>query len=394
MGFITGSNIRVLLSASALALFASLTVADASSFKVLYSFTGGSNGGYPMSLTRDSNGNLYGAEGQPAGYGSVFKLAPNGSLDIYYLLKGGEGASGVFVDSNGSLWVTVSGGGTGCGVIFEIRPTGREVLKHTFTGSPTDGCNPTATLITNQHGEFYGTSIGGGKYNGGSVFKLASDGSESLLHSFGLERGGNFPYAGLLMDGSGNLYGTDAGEGRKDSGTVFKIVPDGAETVLYTFKGPPRDGSVSDGTLITDQLGNFYGTLRDGGLAGCDSNEGCGAVYQLTPDGVETILHFFTGKHGDGGNPVGGLIADQADNFYGTTYYGGGGCSIDVYGCGMVFKFTPDGTETSLYSFSKKNGANGAFPISGVVADSSGNLYGTAYSGGAYGYGTVFKVTP
>ena len=144
-----------------------------------------------------------------------------------------------------------------------------------------------------------------------------------------------------------------------------------------------------------DQLGNFYGTLTDGGRAGCSGNEGCGAVYKLAPDGTETILHFFTGKHGDGENPDAGVIADSVGNLYGTTYYGGGKCTLEpAYGCGTVFKLAPNGTETILYSFDQKNGANGAFPISGLIADRSGNLYGTASMGGAYGYGTVFEITP
>ena len=118
-------------------------------------------------------------------------------------------------------------------------------------------------------------------------------------------------------------------------------------------------------------------------------------MFKLAPDGTETILHFFTGKHGDGGNPIAGLVADSAGNLYGTTYYGGGSCALEqAYGCGTVFKLAPDGTETILYSFSRKNGANGAFPAASLIFDGAGNLYGTASGGGQYGYGTVFEVTP
>ena len=164
--------------------------------------------------------------------------------------------------------------------------------------------------------------------------------------------------------------------------------------MLYAFKGSPNDASEPSGTLISGASGNLYGTLLTSGRAGCGGGDGCGAVFELTPSGTETVLHFFTGKRGDGGNPVGGVIADGTGNMYGTTLYGGGHCQVDVYGCGTVFGIAPDGTETILYSFSAKNGANGALPSAGLAMDRSGNLYGTAIQGGAYGYGTAFEITP
>jgi uncharacterized repeat protein (TIGR03803 family) len=401
MGFTTGSNIRALLSAIALALFASLTVAQASTFKVLYSFAGGNDGGYPNSLIRDSSGNLYGTGGQPTGYGSVFKLAPNGSLDIYYLLKGGEGPSGVVVDSNGSLWVTVLGGGTGCGVIFEIRPTGREALKHTFTGQPTDGCGPVAALIKTGHGNFFGTTTSGGKHqDGGTVFELSTDGSDKIIYNFCRKincTDGDDTVAGLITDQNNNFYGTTASGGGGHCkfgnftghicGTVFKLTRDGTETVLYKFKGSPNDGAQPSG-VIMDQAGNLYGTAAGGGLSGpeCEQNFGCGIVFKLAPDGIETVLHFFTGKNGDGGNPYSGLVADSVGNLYGSTPYGG-----DRNHNGTVFKIATDGTETVIHTF---NGINGANPYTGLVADGAGNLYGATVYGGTYNYGTVFKITP
>jgi uncharacterized repeat protein (TIGR03803 family) len=199
----------------------------------------------------------------------------------------------------------------------------------------------------------------------------------------------------VLINADADLYGTDIYGGPKNFGTVFEIAPGGAETVLRTFKGSPSDGAEPQGGVIMDGMGNLYGTLRSGGHSGCDSDSGCGAVFKLASDGTETILHFFSGKHGDGGNPVAGLTADQAGNLYGTTEYGGGSCTLEeAYGCGTVFRIMPDGTEAILYFFSRQNGANGAFPMSGLVADGAGNLYGTASGGGAYGYGNVFEITP
>ncbi|HWY13697.1 MAG TPA: choice-of-anchor tandem repeat GloVer-containing protein [Rhizomicrobium sp.] len=393
---------RILTGAFALAVLIFPDSAEATTFKVLYSFTGGSNGGNPISLTRDSNGNLYGAEGQPPGVGSVFKLAPSGSLDIHYLLKGGEGATGVVVDSNGSLWVTVLGGGTGCGVIFEIRPTGREALKHTFTGQPTDGCGPVAALIKTGHGNFSGTTTSGGKHqDGGTVFELSTDGSDKIIYNFCRKincTDGGDTAAGLIMDQSGNFYGTSSSGGGAHCafgnftghicGTVFKLTRDGTESVLYKFKGSPNDGAQPSGGVIMDQTGNFYGTAAGGGLSGpeCEQNFGCGIAFKLAPDGTETVLHFFTGKNGDGGNPVAGLVADSMGNLYGSTPYGG-----DRNHNGTVFKIAADGTETVIHTF---NGTNGASPYSGLVADGAGNLYGTSEYGGTYGYGTVFEITP
>ncbi|HEY2444829.1 MAG TPA: choice-of-anchor tandem repeat GloVer-containing protein [Rhizomicrobium sp.] len=195
----------------------------------------------------------------------------------------------------------------------------------------------------------------------------------------------------------GNFYGTTQSGGRlgcgNECGTVFKLAPDGTESVLFKFKGPPNDGNNPDGNLIIDQSGNYFGTLFVGGRAGCYAEQGCGAVFKLAPDGTETIPHFFTGKNGDGSNPSAGLISDSAGNLYGTTEFGGGrGCIISSGGCGTVFEIATNGTESVLHSFGKGN--NGAIPASGLVADGAGNLYGTASHGGGNGYGTVFEITP
>jgi uncharacterized repeat protein (TIGR03803 family) len=248
-------------------------------------------------------------------------------------------------------------------------------------------------MIMDASGNFYGTTVGCGKYNGGGVFKLAADGTESLIHSFNLNRSGFFPFAGLITDANANLYGADAAGGRKDDGTVFEIAPDGTETVLHTFKGSPTDGSLPDGTLISDQSGALYGTTNGGGRAGCFTDSGCGTVFKLAPDRTETVLHYFKGGRADGANPTAGLIADTGGNLFGTTEYGGGDNACNgVDGCGTIFEIAPDGTETMLHSFG--DGSEGANPVAGLVADGKGNFYGTASRGGEYGYGTVFEITP
>ena len=159
-------------------------------------------------------------------------------------------------------------------------------------------------------------------------------------------------------------------------------------TVLHKFKGPP-DGGFPNGGVIVDSKGNLYGTTSEGGTGSCDG--GCGTVFRLSPSGKVTILYSFTGTNGDGKYPQGGLVRDISGNFYGTTYGGGtSGAACDGYGCGTVFMMDSAGHETVLYSFS--GGVDGATPEAGVVRDSKGNLYGTTKLGGLYEWGTVFMV--
>jgi uncharacterized repeat protein (TIGR03803 family) len=217
------------------------------------------------------------------------------------------------------------------------------------------------------------------------VVGLASGASAqtlTTLHSFGQGSDGRSPVAGLIFDASGNLYGTTLGGGANEKGTVFKLSPSGSETVLYSFTGG-SDGGAPYAGLIFDSSGNLYGTTSDGGNpADCDSS-GCGTVFKLTPSGSETVLHSFTGGS-DGGDPYAGLIFDASGNVYGTTESG--------FSSGTVFKVTPSGSETVLHKFA--GGSDGGNPGAGLIADASGNLYGTTGDGGADGYGTVFKVTP
>jgi uncharacterized repeat protein (TIGR03803 family) len=238
------------------------------------------------------------------------------------------------MDDKSNLWGTTGGGGLGGGVIFKINSRDKEKLIHTFEGSPNDGCDAGGAMVVGG-GSFYGTTFGCGKYGYGTVFTLAPDGSESLFYSFKGGRDGFNPDAGLIIDAQGNLYGTtDYGgkvsactNGAGGCGTVFRLAPNGTKTVLYKFKGSPGDGYLPQGNVIMDASGILYGTLFWGGLAGCDSNRGCGAVFKLAPDRSETVLHFFKGGRSDGANPPAGLVADAAGNLFGTTLQGGGGSS-------------------------------------------------------------------
>jgi uncharacterized repeat protein (TIGR03803 family) len=189
----------------------------------------------------------------------------------------------------------------------------------------------------------------------------------------------------LLPDGKGGFFGTANGGGADRLGTVFALSKAGALTVLHTFAGG-SDGDAPIAGLIADKAGNLYGTTKLGG-AGC-SGFGCGTVYEIAADGTGTVLYAFTGGS-DGGNPVGGLIADAAGNLYGTTEFGGSGKGCGGTGCGTVFRLAPGGALTVLYTFT--GGSDGAQPVASLIKDAKGNLYGTTLFGGT-GYGVAFKI--
>jgi uncharacterized repeat protein (TIGR03803 family) len=224
--------------------------------------------------------------------------------------------------------------------VFKVTPSGSETILHSFSGFPSDGAYPQAGLIADASGNFYSTTSSGGASNGGTVFEVTPSGSETILHSFsGLPSDGAYPQAGLIADASGNLYGTTSHGGENGNGTVFKLMnQDGTwtETVLYSFGSSSADGQVPYAGLIADASGNLYGTTFNGG----DSTNrchgaACGTVFKVTPSGTETVLYSFTGS--DGENPFGGLIAGTFGGLYGTTYQGG------AYGDGTVFKLTGAG---------------------------------------------------
>ncbi len=252
-------------------------------------------------------------------------------------------------------------------------------VLYVFQGA-SDAASPFGAMVKGNKGR-YGATYYGGANDVGTVFKLASDGTESVLHSFAGGSDGANPQTDLITDATGNLYGTTSAGGTTNCGTVFRVKPNGHETVLYTFKCRP-DGFTPNGGLVMDSAGNLYGTTYGGGAP----NQG--TVFKLAPDGTETILYSFQGGS-DAAYPVAGLIIDKKGNLFGTTYGGGDA------GLGTVFKLSPKGKETVLYSF--KGGSDGANPFAKVIADASGSLYGTTWAGGGSGCngngcGTVFSV--
>jgi len=316
---------------------------------------------------------------------------------IHAFKLGGDGGfpyASLLADKQGNFTGTTQWGGTstqctnGCGTVFRLTADGAESVLYSFcpASSCADGEQPLAGLIADKAGDLYGTTYLGGAHDLGTVFRLAPDGTESVLWSFGAKSGdGAYPLASLILDGAGNLYGTTSGGGHDGKcrhmgigcGTVFRLAPDGTEVVLYRFDGK-RDGGNPYAELIRDKAGNLYGTTLFGGRGQS------GTVFRLAPDGAETVLsHFQNGL--DFQSPHGGLIADRAGNLYGTTFLGGG------YGMGSVFKITPKGEATALHVFS---GGDGEYPESRLVMDAAGNLYGTTSEGGAENDGTVFELAP
>ena len=339
---------------------------------VLHSFTQTPDGAYPdAGLVLDAEGNLYGttiAGGAYSGIygnggGTVFEIASAGVETVLYsfCLKAnctdGDSPSGLVRDAQGNLYgTTESGGGhlrscenLSCGTIFKVYKKGKKFVEdrlYSFTGKADSG-NPKAGLVLDSQGNLYGTTTyDWGHDEWGTVFKESVVGGkwkETVLYHFtgGV---GTAPYAGLVLDAQGNLYGTTAGGGTYDQGTVFKLDTTGKETALYSFTGTAGDGASPQAGLVRDAQGNLYGTTVSGGDASCDAPYGCGTVFKIDASGNETVLYRFTGTGGDGEFPYAGLVQDGQGNLYGTTFNGGSASCSNGYGgvgCGIVFKLTP-----------------------------------------------------
>ena len=234
----------------------------------------------------------------------------------------------------------------------------------------TNGAQPYyGSLVQGTDGNFYGTTYAGGALGEGTIFKITPEGTLTTLYSFAGSTDGLRPYGGLIQSTDGNLYGTTYQGGANSAGTIFKITPGGTLTTLYSFTNG-SDGELPYAGLIQSTDGSFYGTTF-------------GTIFKITPGGTLTTLYNFTGQP----RPHGGLIQAMDGNFYGTTQYGG------AYGEGTIFKITPGGTLTTLYSFGSAL-ADGAFPLSGLIQATDGNLCGTTSGGGAHGEGMIFEITP
>lgn len=274
--------------------------------------------------------------------------------------------------------------------------------------STSDAYRPNAALIQGKDGALYGTTSNGGTHDNGAIFKIALDGQYQVLYSFGSNPDdGTVPTAALVQGSDGNFYGTTVTGGSNhcinypgsggNCGTVFKVTPQGVESLVYSFGASPNDGANPSGSLIQASDGNFYGTTLSGGSGTCGVSisvpHSCGTVFRMTPGGIVTVLHSFGGR-GDGISPQGSLIQGQDGALYGTTP--SGGTNTDVSAAGTVFKITLDGNEAVLHSFGPAL-LGGVGPSPFITQGSDGTFYGTTRSGGAYqctSCGTVFRLTP
>jgi uncharacterized repeat protein (TIGR03803 family) len=261
-------------------------------------------------------------------------------------------------------------------------------VVHSFTGG-TDGGNPAAGLVMDSSGNLYGTSSTGGNSGAGTVFEVSSTGAETVLYNFTGGADGGDPEASLILLGK-TLYGTTVSGGASGAGTVFEVTLEGTETVLYSFTGK-TDGAAPGASLLRDSAENLYSTTN---LGGADGNGTVFKLFRPTTRGAvwtEQVLYSF-GASNDGTNPVAGVSFDTAGNLYGTTSAGG------TYGYGNVFQLKPSGsgwTENILHQFELLS--DGGTPYAGLVLDKSGNLYGATTDGGGGGSdggGTIFEISP
>jgi uncharacterized repeat protein (TIGR03803 family) len=348
----------------------------------LYAFAGGSDGAAPFApLLCNADGSVYGTTsgGGTSGAGTVFRVDSSGHETVLYSFTGGTDGGypylGLVQDFTGNLYgTTVAGGTYGQGVIFRLDRRGHETVLYMFTGGA-DGGSPN-NVILDLFGNIYGTTYSGGADGAGVVFKLDRRGNETVLYSFTGGVDGAYPFYGVTEDFFGNLYGTTANGGTSGAGVVFKLDQRGNETVLYNFTGGADGGYPSAGVTL-DLYGNLYGATPYGGSAGS------GVVFKVDAHNHESVLYNFSGGT-DGAYPFAGVILDWAGNLYSDTAGGGNA------GFGTVFKLNPMGQETVLYGFPASDGAN---PQAGVVEDSLGNLYGTTNGGGSHAAGTLFKIS-
>jgi uncharacterized repeat protein (TIGR03803 family) len=343
------------------------------------------------------------------------KLAVGQQETIVHSFGGGQDGANpqasLISDAGGNLYGTTFYGGNdpscyhpglGCGTVFELTHAfggdWTEKTLYNFNGTGADGVLPGAGLIFDGSSNLYGTTYAGGAYGGGTVFELTpnanGDWTERTLHNFGdHSKDGTGSQAALVFDAAGNLYGTTYSGGAYGYGTVFELAPIAnggwTEKILLSFYNNGRSGIYPFAGLTFDASGNLYGTTYTGGVFGA------GTAFELSPsaDGrwTEKILHNFGDTSKDGIATQATLVLDAAGNLYGTTY--GGGAHV----AGTVFELTPKigggWSERILHNFND-NGKDGTIPYFGVVRDATGNLYGTTYSGGIHGAGAVFELIP
>jgi uncharacterized repeat protein (TIGR03803 family) len=370
-------------------------VTPAGALTVLHSFSGEADGSMPIGgLVLANDGNIYGTTSdshQPLSLGAVFRLTPNGVFTIATDIppaNSGRSYASLIQASNGLIYGTGAGpiaaASTVFGAVFSVAltPTGTTSVRfsHRFgdPGNPPmsgglDGTNPLAALVEGSDGNLYGTTQLGGSFGLGTIFRMAPNGAVTILHPFAGGQDGAYPYAALIQASDGNFYGTTSQGGICDCGTLFRMTPAGDITLLHAFNGG-TDGAYPVAALTQGSDGDFYGTTSQGGLLNR------GTIFRMTPSGVLTTLHAF--DDGEGRAPMAPLLEVGDGTFYGTTLAGG---QLDL---GTIFTVNRTGDTRVLVMFE----TDGAVPLAGLVRGNDGALYGTTVSGGLFGLGSFFRL--
>lgn len=425
----TRHNPWTMMTLLVVTLLFALTTANAQTYSVIHAFSGGADGALPLSgLTMDRAGNFYGTAASGgntslmcvqdawSGCGTIYKLMKHGSQWItspLYQFRGAPDGSSpwgrVTIGPDGAIYGTTQIGGTGscttygagCGTIFVLRPPAsvcssttcpwHETVLYSFDTdlSGSHGAYPTAEVVFDSAGNFYGTTSQGGAYGGGVAYKMTktADGySYSIIHSFNASNDGWLIYGGLVMDQAGDLYGV-ASNGRA---SIFELSPSGSgwtETILHTLARDGSEGSGPSSTLLMDQAGSLYGTTVAGGPSGSN-----GTAFMLTQIGGAWSFSLLTGLpcgncFPESGGSYASLSMDSVGNLYGTTRGNGS------VGAGSAFKLIPAAGSYSYHSLHDFTASgDGSDPYSNLVLDANGNLFGTT-SAGTPGVGVVFQIT-
>ncbi|QNF34660.1 putative Ig domain-containing protein [Adhaeribacter swui] len=341
------------------------------------------SGGYPQgSLVQGSNGSLYGItyQGGANGYGTIFRMALNGTFTVLHSLNyttdGGYAQGNLIQGTDGNFYGTTYQGGTNsAGTIFKISANGKFTVLHNLDNI-NDGRYPRGGLVQGTGGNYYGMTSSGGPGDQGTVFRVTSSGSYSVLAHFPESSKGQAPLGSLIQAKNGNFYGLTSSGGTYGYGTLFRLCNDSYST-LHSFNSS-TSGRNPQSSVVQGADGNFYGTTQDGGTSSY------GTIFKITPGGTLTVLRNLSYAT-DGGNPTGSLI-QSGTNLYGMTSTGG------TEGYGTIFRISPSGTYTVLKHL--ENSTTGGRPRGSLIKGTDGNFYGMTYQGGAKSYGTIFKITP
>ncbi len=353
-------------------------------YTIIKSFTVNTDGGNPHGhLTLAKDGNFYGIthSGGSNGVGTIFKLTPSGTFNVIHAMNsttgGGASYGSLTEGKDGNLYgITYNGGSFSNGTIFKIKTDGTfTVLKH--LKAATDGGASQSDLIQASDNNFYGTCYNGGTLGYGTIFKISTAGVFTVVKNFSYSTDGGNPYDGLMQNTDGNFYGITRAGGSKGAGAIYKLTQAGVYSVIHHLD-PTTEGSTSSSVLVTGADGNLYALCNSGGA------NNAGTAFKVSTSGTFNLLTNFNGAS-FGNAPFSTFIKGKDSAYYATTSAGG------KYGFGTIVKIC-GGTTSILYSFNKN--VDGGYPKGKLLLATDGNFYGMTSDGGAKNAGTVFKITP